>query len=153
MATGLYVLHVIGAVAWVGGMLFAMLALRPAAHEVLEPPQRLALMDAVFRRFFRMLWHVVPIVILTGWALVWGWYWGFGASVWHVHLMHGMGLAMAGIFLFAALGPRRRMQAAVAAGDRAVAASSLEAIRKAVTVNLLLGLLTVGIASWGRFGG
>ena len=43
--------------------------------------------------------------------------------------------------------------AAVAAGDRAVAGASLEAIRKAVTVNLLLSLLTVGIASWGRFGG
>lgn len=153
MATGLYVLHVIGAVAWVGGMLFALLALRPAAHEALEPPQRIALMEAVFRRFFRMLWHVVPLVIVSGWALVWGWYWGFGASVWHVHLMHATGLVMAGIFVLVALGPWRRMRAAAAAGDRPAAAASLDTIRKGVTVNLVLGLLTVGVAAWGRFGG
>lgn len=153
MATSLYVLHVIGAVVWVGGMAFAILALRPAAHEALEPPQRLALMSGVFRRFFRMLWHVVPLVILSGWGLVAGWYWGFGASIWHVHLMHVTGLVMTGVFLFVALGPWKRMRAAVAAGDRPGAAAALDAIRKGVTMNLVLGVLTVGVAAWGRFGG
>ncbi len=153
MATGLYVLHVIGAVAWVGGMLFAILALRPAAHEALEAPQRLALMSGVFRRFFRMLWHVVPLVILSGWGLLAGWYWGFGASVWHVHVMHTTGLVMTGVFLFVVLGPWKRMRAAMEAGDRAAAAAAMDTIRKAVTLNLVLGLVTVGVAAWGRFGG
>jgi uncharacterized membrane protein len=153
MATGLYVLHVIGAVVWVGGMAFAILALRPAAQEALEAPQRIALMSGVFRRFFRTLWHVVPLVILSGWGLIAGWYWGFGASIWHVHLMHLAGLVMSGVFLFVALGPWKRMRAAVAAGDRAAAATALETIRKGVTLNLTLGLLTVGVAAWGRFGG
>ena len=153
MATLLYVIHVLGAVIWVGGMAFALLALRPAAHEALEAPQRLALMLAVFRRFFRTLWHVVPIIILTGWGLVWGWYYGFGASVWHVHLMHLTGLVMAGIFVAVALGPFRAMRAALAAGDRAGAAAALDRIRLGVTVNLGLGLLTVAVATWGRFGG
>jgi len=153
MATLLYVLHLLGAVIWVGGMAFAILALRPAAHEALEPPQRLALMDGVFRRFFRILWHVVPIVLLSGWAMLFGWYWGFGASIWHVHVMHLTGLVMAAIFALVALGPGRAMRAALAAGDRPAAAAALDRIRKGVSVNLALGLLTVAVAAWGRFGG
>ncbi|MBR0670945.1 CopD family protein [Neoroseomonas soli] len=153
MATLLYVLHVLGAVLWVGGMAFALFALRPAAHEALEAPQRLALMLGVFRRFFRVLWHVVPIILLTGWTMLGFWYWGFGASIWHVHVMHGTGLLMAGIFVAVALGPFRAMRAALAAGDRAKAAAALDRIRKGVALNLALGLLTVAIAAWGRFGG
>jgi uncharacterized membrane protein len=153
MATLLFILHVLGAVIWVGGMAFAILALRPAAAETLDPPQRLALMGGVFRRFFRILWHVVPIVMLTGWAMWLGWYWGFGGSIWHVHLMHLTGLLMAAIFALVALGPGRGMRTALAAGDAPGAAAALDRIRKGVSVNLALGLLTVAVAAWGRFGG
>jgi uncharacterized membrane protein len=153
MVTILYVLHVLAAVLWVGGMAFAILALRPAAHEVLEGPQRLALMQGVFRRFFFILWHAVPLVLLTGWAMLAGWYWGFGASVWHVHTMHLTGLVMTGVFLFVALVPFRTMRAALAAGDGPAAAAAMNRIRLGVTVNLGLGLLTVAVAAWGRFGG
>lgn len=153
MATLLFILHVLGAVVWVGGMAFAILALRPAVHETLDPPQRLALMGGVFRRFFRILWHVVPIVMLTGWAMWLGWYWGFGRSIWHVHLMHLTGLVMTGIFAAVALGPVRAMRAALASGDAPGAAAALDRIRKGVSVNLALGLLTVAVAAWGRFGG
>lgn len=153
MATLLYVAHVLCAVVWVGGMVFALAVLRPAAHGALDGPQRLALMDGVFHRFFRLLWHVVPVLLLTGWAMLYGWYWGFGASIWHVHLMHGTGLTMAAIFIYVALVPRRRMRAALASGDRAAAAAALEAIRKGVAVNMAIGLVTVAVAAWGRFGG
>ncbi|WP_198374399.1 hypothetical protein [Neoroseomonas rubea] len=153
MASLIYVLHLIAAVLWVGGMAFAIIVLRPAAHEALEAPQRLALMQGVFRRFFLVLWHVVPIVLLTGWALLGGWYWGFGASVWHVHVMHLTGLVMTGVFLAVFLGPWRGMRAALAAGDRPAAAAALDRIRLGVTLNLGLGLLTVAVAGWGRFGG
>lgn len=153
MATLLYVAHVLCVVVWVGGMVFAMAVLRPAAHETLEGPQSLALMAGVFRRFFRVLWHVVPLVLLTGWGMLYGWYWGFGASVWHVHLMHTTGLIMAAIFGFVALVPWRRMRAALAAGNGAAAAASLDTIRKGVLVNMVIGLATVAVATWGRFGG
>lgn len=153
MTTLLYVAHVLCAVVWVGGMVFALAVLRPAAHAALEGPQRLALMDEVFRRFFRVLWHVVPILLLTGWAMLFGWYWGFGASIWHVHLMHATGLVMAAIFVFVALVPRRRMRDALAAGDRPAAAVALDTIRKGVAVNMVIGLATVAVAAWGRFGG
>ena len=153
MATLLYVAHVLCVVVWVGGMVFAMAVLRPAAHAALEGPMRLALMAGVFRRFFRLLWHVVPLVLLSCWGMLFGWYWGFGASIWHVHLMHTTGLVMAGIFVFVALVPWRRMRGALAAGNGPAAAVELDTIRKGVLVNMLIGLATVAVATWGRFGG
>jgi len=153
MATLLYVAHVLCVVVWVGGMVFAMAVLRPAAHAALEGPMRLALMAGVFRRFFRLLWHVVPLVLLSGWGMLFGWYWGFGASIWHVHLMHTSGLVMAGIFAFVALVPWRRMRRALEAGDGPAAAAALDTIRKGVSVNMVIGLATVAVATWGRFGG
>jgi len=148
-----YVVHVLCAVVWVGGMTFALLVLRPAAHATLEGPQRLALMNGVFGRFFFILWHVIPLLLISGWAMLFLWYWGFGASIWHVHLMHTTGLVMAAIFAYLALGPRRRMAVALAAGDGAGAAAALDTIRKGVAVNLVIGLVTVAAAAAGRFGG
>lgn len=153
MPTLVYVVHLLCAVLWVGGMAFALLVLRPAAQAVLDVPDRLALMAGVFRRFFRVLAHVIPLLLLSGWAMLFLFYWGFGASIWHVHLMHGTGLVMTAVFLFLALGPRRRMAAALAGGDRAGAAAALETIRKGVLVNLAIGVVTVAAAAAGRFGG
>ncbi|MCB4822519.1 hypothetical protein [Roseicella aerolata] len=50
-------LHVLGAVLWVGGMAFALLALRPALG-ALEPPQRLVVHEGALRRFFLIVWMV-----------------------------------------------------------------------------------------------
>jgi uncharacterized membrane protein len=148
----LYALHVLGAVLWVGGMAFALLALRPAMA-VLEPPQRLALHEGVLRRFFLIVWHAMPALLLTGWALLFFWYGGFRGAGWHIHLMHLTGLVMAAVFVGIVLGPWRRAGAALAAGDRAGAATALDRVRQMVSLNLGLGLLTVAVAAWGRFGG
>ena len=148
----LYVAHLLGAVLWVGGMAFALLCLRPAAQEALEGPQRLALMQGVFRRFFLIIWHAMPIVLLSGWALLFGWYGGFRGSGVHVHVMNLTGLLMGASYLSIALGPWKVMRTAMAAGDRAAAAAATEQIRKLVLANLVLGLLTVTVAAWGRFG-
>ena len=48
-------LHILAAVAWVGGMLFAHQMLRPAAR-ALEPGTRLPLWHRVFSRFFPLVW-------------------------------------------------------------------------------------------------
>ena len=47
-----YVLHVLAALIWVGGMFFAHSSLRPTAAETLQPPERLRLLTGVFKRFF-----------------------------------------------------------------------------------------------------
>lgn len=152
MVNLLFVLHLLGAVLWVGGMAFALLCLRPAAQEALEGPQRLALMQGVFRRFFLVVWHAMPIVLLTGWAMLFGWYGGFGGVGWHVHLMHMTGLLMGGIYASIFFGPWKAMRAAMAAGDRPAAAAAMEQVRKLVLANLVLGLVTIAVSGWEHFG-
>jgi uncharacterized membrane protein len=151
MAHLAFVLHVVFAALWVGGMAFAILALRPALA-ALEPPQRLALMGRVHKRFFLIVWHAMPIVMLTGYWLLFGHFGGFRGAGWHVHLMHLTGLLMSAIYLAIFFGPWRRMRQALSAGDLPAAAAANEGIRRLVTGNLLLGLFTLGIAAWGRFG-
>jgi uncharacterized membrane protein len=147
-----YALHVLGAVLWVGGMVFAVLVLRPALA-LLEPPQRLALHEAVLKRFFLVVWHAMPVLLLTGYLLLFGWYGGFRGAGWHVHVMHLTALLMAGVFLTIATGPWREFRAARARGDAAAAATQADRIRQLMAMNLGLGLLTVLVAAWGRFGG
>jgi uncharacterized membrane protein len=151
MAQLAFVLHVVFAALWVGGMAFAILALRPALA-ALEPPQRLALMGRVHKRFFLVVWHAMPIVMLTGYWLLFGHFGGFRGAGWHVHLMHLTGLLMSAIYLAIFFGPWKRMRVALAAGELPAAAAANEGIRRLVTANLLLGLATLGIAAWGRFG-
>lgn len=152
MVNLLFVLHLLGAVLWVGGMAFALLCLRPAAHEALEAAQRLALMQGVFRRFFLIVWHAMPIVLLSGWAMLFGWYGGFAGVGWHVHVMHMTGLLMGGIYLSIALGPWKAMRVAMAAGDKPAAGAAVAQIGKLVFANLVLGVVTIVIAGWGHFG-
>lgn len=147
-----YALHLLGAVLWVGGMAFALLVLRPALA-ALEPPQRLAVHEAAMRRFFRLVWHAMPAVLLTGWALLFGWYGGFRGAGWHIHLMHVTALVMAGAFLALFTGPWQEFRTALRKGDQPQAAQAAEKIRQLVSMNLVLGLLTVAVAAWGRFGG
>src|SRR4051794_32933798 len=143
----LYVLHVLGAVFWVGGMGFALLALRPALV-ALEPPQRLLVHEGALKRFFLIVWHAMPILLLTGYSLLFGWYGGFVGAGWHIHAMHLTALVMAGIFLALFTGPWKEFRAAQARSDRPAAATAMDRIRQLVTINLGLGLLTVAVAAW-----
>jgi len=136
----LLALHLIGAVAWVGGMAFALMVLRPALA-VIEPGPRLALHREVFRRFFRMVWHVMPVVLLSGYAMLFGYLGGFAHAGWPVHVMHLFGLVMAGVFLAIYFGPWRAMRAAPAV-------EAVGRIRRLVLVNLLLGTATLIVAAF-----
>jgi uncharacterized membrane protein len=148
----LYALHVLGAVLWVGGMGFALLALRPALAAI-EPPQRLLVHQGALKRFFLIVWHAMPILLLTGYALLFGWYGGFAGSGWHIHAMHLTAIIMAAVFLGIVTGPWKEFRAAMARDDRPAAAAAMDRVRQLVTVNLVLGLLTVAVAAWGRFPG
>ena len=59
-------LHVLGVTVWVGGMFFAYMALRPAAAQVLDPPQRLPLWSETLGRFFRWVWVAVALILASG---------------------------------------------------------------------------------------
>ncbi|MDE2580037.1 MAG: CopD family protein [Rhodospirillales bacterium] len=136
-------LHLLCAAAWVGGMFFALAVVRPSLA-VLEPPQRVALHHRIFRRFFLVIWFAMPLILLSGYAMVFGFYGGFRHLPWNVNAMQGIGLLMAAIFLAIVFGPYRRFRAAV---GTARALEAAEKVRKLILANLLLGALVIILAA------
>ena len=138
-------LHLLAAVVWVGGMFFAYLVLRPSLL-VLEPNQRMLVHTQVFRRFFRVVWHAMPLSIATGLAMVFVVFGGMGAVSPRVHTMMALGLVMGAIFAYIYFGPYKRFQRTT---DKANMTASLDVIRKLIGVNLLLGVVTIVVGSIG----
>ncbi len=134
--------HVLCAVLWVGGMFFAYVVLRPSLS-VLEPIQRIALHTQVFRQFFLVVWHAMPLILLSGFAVLFGFYGGPANVGWNVHLMMLLGLVMSAVFLLIFFGPYARFRRTT---DRSTAAASIDRIRKLIGVNLVLGIVTVIVA-------
>ena len=93
------------------------------------------------------------MLLLSGYALVFGVFGGFAAAGLHVHLMQALGIVMILLFLHLYFAPWKRFRAALAAGDNAAAAGQLNQIRILVTVNLVLGLITAAIGASGRYWG
>ena len=135
-------LHLLCAVLWVGGMFFAYVVLRPSMAAI-EAPQRMLLHTRVFKLFFLVIWHAMPLILITGFAMVFAFGPGMAGEPWQVHAMLGLGLLMALVFLLIFFGPYRQFRRTI---DRTRMASSLDNIRKLIGVNLILGLLTVIIA-------
>jgi uncharacterized membrane protein len=151
MVIGL-VLHVLGAIVWVGGMFFAYVVLRPAAGE-LERPARLALWHGVFRRFFPWVFASVAALLASGYLMLFWGLGGFAGAGVHVHVMHLLGWVMILLFLHLYFAPWRRLQRAIDGGDPAAAARQLGQIRMIVATNLVLGLLVSAIGASGRYWG
>ena len=139
-------LHLLCIVIWVGGMFFALVVLRPSLS-TLDPAQRIAILSQVFRRFFLVIWHVMPLALISGYAMLFGVYGGFRGANWSIQTMQGIGLIMAAVFLYVYVSPWPRFRAAV---SPARAAGAADMIRKLILVNLLLGLLNICIATLGR---
>lgn len=139
-------LHLVGVVVWVGGMAFAWGCLRPAALQ-LAPAQRLALWADVLGRFFPLVWAAIGLIVLSGLAMLW--HLGFARApiAWHVMLLTGA--VMIAVFVSIWLQPWPRLRAAVAASDWAAGAGALNTIRQRVGFNLILGLITVAVATLG----
>ena len=151
MIIGLIV-HVLGAIVWVGGMFFAYVVLRPVAGEI-EPGPRLALWRGVFARFFPWVWASVLGLLVSGYGMLLFGLGGFAAAGVHVHIMQAIGLVMMALFLHLYFAPWRRLQQALDAGEPAAAARELGRIRTIVLVNLTLGLITAAIGASGRYWG
>ncbi len=147
-----FTLHLIGAVIWVGGMFFAHMVLRPSAVEKLEPPQRLPLWVAVFGRFFFWVWVAVGTIIITGYWMIFDVFGGLaGLKAHYIHAMHGIGLVMSGIYAYIFFIPYQQLKTAVANQEYPTGGALMNKIRLLVTTNLVLGLITVIIASGGKY--
>ena len=152
IATVALILHALSAVVWVGGMFFALQALRPAAV-VLEPGPRLLLWSRVLGRFFTWVIAAIVLLLASGYAMVLGVLGGFSGIGLHIQLMMGIGILMMLLFFHLYFSPWRRFRLAVGREDWAEGGRQLGQIRTIVTINLVLGLIVVAIGSSGRYWG
>jgi len=143
-------LHLLGVVIWVGGMFFAYMALRPAAVQTLEPPQRLPLWAATFDRFFPWVWVSVAAILASGLYLI-GQFGGFGAVGLYVHAMFGLGIVMMLIFGHVYFAAYQKLKRGVAAREWKAAGAALAQIRVLVGINLSIGLVNIVLVSLGKF--
>jgi uncharacterized membrane protein len=135
--------HILCITLWVGGMFFAFAVLHPALAG-LEGAPRVALMGRVLKRFFLVMWHVIPLVLLSGYAMQFGVFGGFAGANWSIDTMQGIGVIMAAIFVALFTGPWRSFRIAI---QPARAAKAGGAIRRLVVINLALGIITIVVAA------
>jgi uncharacterized membrane protein len=152
LASAEIAIHVVSAVVWVGGMFFALVLLRPATGP-LEAGTRLQLWSRVLGRFFSWVWAAILLLLLSGYGMVFGVYGGFTRVSLHINIMQGLGIIMMLLFFHLYFAPWRRFRAAVGHQDYPGAARQLDQIRVIVTINLILGLITVAVGSSGRYWG
>lgn len=139
-------LHVLSDVVWIGGMFLAYMAVRPAAAEVLEPPQRLKLWAGIFGRFFPWVWTAVGLLLATGFYMMGV----MGSAPGYVIVMAVIGIVMSAIFMHIFFAPYARLKRAVAAQDWKAGGAALNQIRMLVATNLVLGIVNIGVAILGR---
>lgn len=141
-------LHVLAVSVWIGGMFFALCCLRPAATQLLEPAQRLTLLHGALGRFFLYVAIAIVIILISGIAMMV--HVGFGDAPRGWHWMIAGGIAMMLIFGHIYGAGYRRLGRAVAAANWPAAGLAMNGIRRLVTINLVLGVLTVAFATLGN---
>ena len=145
--SALLLLHLLAIVVWVGGMVFALFCLRPAALAVLSPPQRIPLMHAALGRFFKLVVLAIALLLVSGAGMILiaggkhmpiAWMW-----------MIGLGVVMMTIFFHLRAVSFSRLGKCVEAGDWPAAARHLEQIRVMVLLNLAIGLTIIAVMKLG----
>lgn len=142
-------IHLLAIIAWVGGMFFAYVVLRPSAAEVLQPPERLRLWDKVFSRFFNWVWLAVFLVLVSGFYLIYL-FGGLANLPLYINLMLLLGIVMTLIYVYVFFKCYVQFNRLVVKQEWPAAGAVLGTIRKLVGLNLTIGLLTIAVAMIGR---
>ncbi|WJF91690.1 CopD family protein [Paraburkholderia bonniea] len=142
-----FFLHLLGVAVWVGGMVFAHFCLRPALAD-LSPQLRLPLWEAVFGRFFNWVAVAVLVILLSGGFLLSCS--GGAHATWPLHTMAGLGIVMMLIFGHIRFAVFPRIRRAVQAQNWPDGARAVGTVRQLVLVNLVLGVVTIGVAVLAR---
>ncbi|RFD20687.1 hypothetical protein DY926_05115 [Komagataeibacter melaceti] len=129
-------LHITGMAAWVGGMIYAAFVLKPSLG-LLDATQRASVHLQTLGRFFRIVWHTMPTVLITGWLLIFH-YGGFAVMPWQINVMQLFGLIMAGIFARIYFGPYQKARRAIRPQP-----GVFDSIRSLIMLNTGLGVLTI----------
>ncbi|MGH6609013.1 MAG: CopD family protein [Burkholderiaceae bacterium] len=147
--TALLFAHVLGVVIWVGGMFVMHFAVRPSASLVQDVPTRLTMLSSILSRFMAWAGLSVIVVLASGLAMIFS-SGGFRNAHLSVHLMLAIGLVMMALYAHIRFAPFKRMRAAVFAGNWQIAAANLDGVRKLVSINLVLGIVVIAVATIGR---
>ncbi len=138
-------------IVWVGGMFFAWMVLRPAVAEKLVGADRLKLWEQVFEIFFIWVWIAIILLLGTGYHIIFAVFGGMKAIGLYIHIMQGLGLVMMLIFAYLYFKPYKYFKYCIEHKNFQGAAVQLVVIRKLVGTNLLIGLVTVVVATMGRY--
>jgi len=145
-------LHILAAVIWVGGMLFLSLIAVPVLRHVDSPLLRTDLFRAMARRFRRLVWICIAVLIPTGIVNVL--YYGNRAAgspymtVLHIKLGLVVFLVIMGLFHDFVIGPRAAR--AMSRDGLPPTGTDLLMVRLAPWVgrfNLLLGIVILLLAA------
>jgi uncharacterized membrane protein len=137
--------HLLGVTVWIGGMFFAYVALRPAAAQVLQPPQRLPLWRETLARFFLWVWVSIVALYGSGVHMLASAY-GMRTAPGYVLAMAAIATVMTLIFAYVYFSPFRVLTREVGTQNWAAAGAALNRIRQLVATNLVLGLVTLAVA-------
>lgn len=138
---GLLALHLLAAVAWVGGIFFAYMALRPASM-LLDAPLRLGLWVATFGRFFPWVWGFIVVLLVSGHALMSQW-----PTTASLMAMAVIGWVMSLLFAYLYFILFKSLRLAVSASDTPGAAQAMARIRPVMATNLALGMVASAIGA------
>jgi uncharacterized membrane protein len=143
-------LHILAAVVWVGGLFFSYVLLRPALAtidaETMSNPLQLLFWSRVLKKFFPWVWMCIVILLATGFLMI-SLTGGFSGVGNHVYIMMFLGVIMMGIFKFIYVAPFKHLCRGIEEEKWDVAAYAMGTIRQLVMVNLILGFLTIAIAT------
>jgi uncharacterized membrane protein len=145
-------LHILAAVLWVGGMYFAMMVLSPIVAQ-LEPSVRLPLWHRALSRFFPLVWLSIAVLLTSGFAMVIFGLGGFSAVSAYIRVMAIIGILMVAVFTYVYFVPWRTLGEAVQNAEWGSAERIVGRIRLFVTLDLILGAVTVVIGASGRYYG
>ena len=147
-------IHLLGVIAWVGGMFFMVACLRPAAA-TLEAPQRVVLMRAALRRFLDVAGVAALLVLASGASMIamttrTEARAGVGVTLAIDSIvMAALGLLMVVVYIYVRLVPWRGLQRAADAQAWPDAAAALARIRTLVVLNVVLAVAIVVVTRLG----
>jgi uncharacterized membrane protein len=142
-------IHLVAAILWMGGMAFMLLALRPAAVALLQPPERLMLMGAVWKRFFPIVLVSIVALFTTGTNLYTTAFkaikaaTGQGAVPLGWNLMLVFGLLMMVVFAYIYWVAYPKFKRAMAALDWPTAGKAAAQVHTWMVINFALGWLAI----------
>lgn len=142
-------LHLVAAILWMGGMGFMLLALRPAALDIFQPPERMMLMGAAWKRFFPVVLVSIVVLFTTGTNMYNTSFRAIKAATgqgsvplgWNLMLV--LGLVMMAIFAHTYWGLYAKFKRAMAALDWSLAGKFASQVHTRMVVNFVLGWLAI----------